>query len=426
VRPADNGAEMSTSAAPPHHAGIESGYAWFRLAVAVLASTIGGVGLWSVVVTLPTIQTEFGVARADAALPYTATMLAIMVGGVPMGQLADRFGVALPVLIGGLALGVGYVASSVTVGLAQFTLVQAVLIGLLGSAATLGPLIADVSHWFDRRRGLAVALVASGNYFAGALWPPIVQHFVATVGWRHTHVGIGVFCAATLVPLALLLRRRAPAHDLANAAAAAGAAAAGLGVASRRLQTVIALAAVLCCVAMSMPQVHLVAYCAGLGYGAARGAAMLSVMLICGVVSRLASGWIADRIGGLGTLLLGSVLQGLALLLYLPFDGLVSLYLISALFGLAQGGILPSYAIIVRDYFAPQEAGARVGVVIASNLAGMALGGWLSGALFDLTGGYRAAFVNGVVWNVVQVALVLWLVQRAGGRHAGAPVAAAM
>ena len=407
---------MITSAASSHEAGIESGYAWFRLGVAVLISTIGGVGLWSVVVTLPTVQTEFGVARADASLPYTATMLAIMVGGVPMGQLADRFGAAVPVLIGGLALGAGYVASAFTVGLAQFTLVQAVLIGLLGSAATLGPLIADVSHWFDRRRGIAVALVASGNYFAGALWPPVVQHFVETVGWRQTHIGIGLFCVVTIVPLALLLRRRAPAHDLARAAASAGAASAGLGISPRALQAVLAVASVLCCLAMAMPQVHLVAYCAGLGYGAARGAAMLSVMLICGVASRLASGWIADRIGGLGTLLLGSILQGLALLLYLPFDGLVSLYLISALFGLAQGGILPSYAIIVRDYFAPHEAGARVGVVIAANLAGMALGGWLSGALFDLTGGYRAAFINGIAWNVLNGAIVWWLLSRQNRR----------
>ncbi len=395
------------------HSGVESRYAWLRLSIAVLISTIGGVGLWSVVVTLPTIQAEFGVDRADASLPYTATMVAIMVGGIPMGRLADRFGVMLPALVGGSALGLGYVVSAFTVGLTQYALVQAVLIGLLGSSATLGPLIADVSHWFQRRRGIAVAVVASGNYFAGAFWPPIVQHFVEQVGWRQTHIGIGIFCAVTLIPLALLLRRRAPAHDLAHAAVAAGAAASGLAMSPRLLQGLLAVASVLCCVAMSMPQVHLVAYCAGLGYGAARGAEMLSVMLICGVMSRLASGWIADRIGGLGTLLLGSVLQGLALLLYLPFDGLTSLYLISALFGLSQGGLLPSYAIVVREYFPPREAGARVGVIIAANLAGMALGGWLSGALFDLTGSYRAAFLNGVVWNVAHVGIVLWLVLRA-------------
>ena len=416
---------MTATPASRTEAGVESGYAWLRLGVAVLISTIGGVGLWSVVVTLPTIQAEFGVARADASLPYTATMISIMAGGILMGRLADRFGIVAPLIGGGLALGVGYVGSAFTAGLTQLTLAH-VVIGLLGSSATLGPLIADMSHWFDRRRGIAVAVVASGNYTAGALWPPIVQHFVETDGWRYTHIGIGLFCVATIVPLALLLRRRPAAHDVARAAAAAGVAQAGLSMSPRLLQGLLAIASVLCCLAMAMPQVHLVAYCAGLGYGAARGAEMLSVMLVCGVLSRLASGWIADRIGGLGTLLLGSVLQGLALILYLPFDSLASLYLISALFGLSQGGLLPSYAIVVRDYFPPHEAGTRVGLVIAANLAGMALGGWMSGALFDLTGSYRAAFLNGVAWNVVHAAIVLWLVLRAGraGGYRAAPVGA--
>ncbi len=415
---------------PPPHAtsGVESGYAWVRLLVAVTISMIGGVGIWSTVVILPTVQAEFGVARGDASLPYTATMLSIMVGGILMGRLADRFGVVLPVVIAGVALAVGYIASAFTVGLTQL-IVAHVVIGLLGSSATLGPLIADMSHWFDRRRGLAVAIIASGNYSAGALWPPVTQYFVESVGWRTTHIGIGVFCVATIVPLALMLRRRAPAHDVARAAAAANVAAAGLGMSPRLMQWLLVIASILCCVAMSMPQVHLVAYCAGLGYGAARGAEMLSVMLACGIASRLASGWIADRIGGLGTLLLGSVLQCVALILYLPFDSLASLYLISALFGLSQGGLLPSYAIVVRDYFPPNEAGMRVGLVIAANLGGMALGGWMSGALFDFAGTYRAAFLNGVLWNIGHIALALWLVMRAsraGGLRPGnaAPAAA--
>ena len=162
-----------------------------------------------------------------------------------------------------------------------------------------------------------------------------------------------------------------------------------------------------------MPQVHLVAYCSDLGYGPARGAQMLSLMLGFGIVSRLTFGLICDRIGGLRTLLLGSALQGTALLLFLPFDGLVSLYVISALFGLFQGGIVPSYAIIVREYFSPKEAGARVGTVIMATLFGMALGGWMSGAIFDLTGSYKAAFVNGILWNLMNVSIALWLWRRA-------------
>ncbi len=175
-------------------------------------------------------------------------------------------------------------------------------------------------------------------------------------------------------------------------------------------------AGVACCVAMAMPQVHLVAYCGDLGYGAARGAQMLSLMLACGIVSRLTFGVICDRIGGLRTLLLGSVLQGVALLLFLPFDSLVSLYVISALFGLFQGGIIPAYAIIVREHFSPAEAGARVGVVLTATLLGMALGGWMSGVIFDFTGSYDAAFVNGIAWNLLNVTIAVMLLRRSGWR----------
>jgi MFS family permease len=179
----------------------------------------------------------------------------------------------------------------------------------------------------------------------------------------------------------------------------------------------LSMAGVACCVAMSMPQVHIVAYCTDLGYGAARGAEMLSLMLGFGIVSRLLSGWISDRIGGLRTLLLGSALQGVALVLFLPFDGLVSLYVVSAMFGLFQGGIVPAYALIVREYFNPNEAGTRTGVVLMATLFGMALGGWMSGAIFDVTGSYRAAFVNGIAFNLVNLSIAFWLLRRAWRRH---------
>jgi MFS family permease len=193
------------------------------------------------------------------------------------------------------------------------------------------------------------------------------------------------------------------------------------------LQALLIVAGLACCVAMSMPQVHIVAYCADLGFGAQRGAEMLSLMLGFGIVSRLISGFISDKIGGLYTLLLGSALQGIALCLYIPFDGLASLYVVSALFGLFQGGIVPSYALIVREYFSPKEAGTRVGVVLMATLFGMALGGWLSGVIYDLTGSYQAAFLNGIAWNLLNVSIVLFLLWRLrGGRiqqdqHAQAP-----
>ena len=175
------------------------------------------------------------------------------------------------------------------------------------------------------------------------------------------------------------------------------------------LQGVLVLAAIACCVAMSMPQVHMVAYCGDLGYGPARGAQMLSLMLGFGIVSRLTSGFIADKIGGVGTLILGSTLQCLALMLYLPFDGLVSLYVISALFGLSQGGIVPSYALIVRQYFPAREAGGRIGLVLMASTIGMALGGWMSGEIYDLTGSYQVAFLNGIAWNLLNMSIAIWL-----------------
>jgi MFS family permease len=394
----------------------DSPYAWLRLVVALLLSTIGGVGMWSAVVALPSVQADFGVARADASLPYTLTMIGFGISSILMGRLSDRFGIMAPVVVGTLALALGYVGAATATGLWQYTLAHG-LIGI-GSAATFAPLLAHMSLWFARRRGAAVGIFASGNYLAGAIWPPIVQHFIADDGWRATYFGIAIFVAASMLPLALLLRRPPPSGETVAVPGAPARPSHALGLSPSALQTLLVIAAVSCCVAMSMPQVHLVAYCGDLGYGAARGAQMLSLMLGCGVVSRLTFGFICDRIGGLRTLLLGSALQVVSLLLFLPFDGLVSLYLIAALFGLFQGGIIPSYAIIVRDYFPESEAGARVGVVITASLFGMALGGWMSGAIFDLTGSYKAAFVNGILWNVVNISIAAWLLRRATLRPA--------
>lgn len=390
---------------------VESTYAWFRLGVSVLLSTIGGVGMWSVVVALPAVQADFGVTRAEAALPYTAAMLCFGVAGIFIGRLVDRFGIVRPVVGATIVLGLGYVAAAHAPNLWLFTLAYGALIGV-GSAATFAPLIADSSHWFARRRGIAVAICACGNYLAGASWPPVVQHFVSSIGWRETHFGIGIFCIAAMLPLTLALRRASPSQTEAAEHETAGRAEARFGLSPNALQAALAVAGVGCCVAMSMPQVHIVAYCGDLGYGVARGAQMLSLMLGFGIVSRIASGFVADRLGGLATLLLGSALQCVALLLYLGFDDLSSLYVISALFGLFQGGIVPCYAIIVREYLPSGEAATRVGIAMMATLVGMALGGWLSGAIFDITGSYYAAFLNGILWNLLNGSIVLWLLLR--------------
>jgi MFS family permease len=396
----------------------ESPYAWVRLAVALLLSTIGGVGLWSGVVLLPAVQVDFGVARADASFPYTLTMIGFGLSGIAMGRLADRFGVMVPVLAGSTLMAAGFAAAGAAPSLWLYALAMGMLVGV-GSAATFGPLLADTSMWFHRRRGAAVGIIASGNYVAGAIWSPVVQHFITVAGWRATCLGIGIFCVVTMLPLALFLRRRPPHHDDTPAAFRANAGTVErLGISPAALQWLLMIAGVSCCVAMSMPQVHLVAYCSDLGYGAARGAQMLSLMLACGIVSRLAFGVISDRIGGLRTLLIGAGLQCASLILFVPFDGLVSLYLISALFGLFQGGIVPAYAIIVREYFSPAEAGARVGAVLMATLWGMALGGWMSGAIFDLTGSYDAAFVNGILWNLITLSIAGWLLRRSLARRA--------
>ncbi len=398
----------------------ESPYAWARLLATLMLSTLGGVGMWSVVVVLPTVQAEFDVARGAASLPYTLTMVGFGLGGILMGRLSDRFGVIVPVIAGTIALSVGMIAAGAASSMWLYAIAQGLLVGV-GSSATFAPLVADVSFWFNRRRGIAVAICASGNYLAGAIWPPVVQHFIETVGWRTTYIGIGIFILFAMLPLALMLRRPVPILDVAGGAGApAGRTPLALGLSPASLQTLLIIAGAACCVAMSMPQVHIVALCSDLGYGAARGAEMLSLMLGFGIVSRLVSGWIADRVGGVRTLLLGSTLQGVALVMYLGSEGLVSLYVVSALFGLFQGGIVPSYAMIIREYFSPREAGMRIGTVIMATLFGMAFGGWLSGAIYDVTGSYDAAFMNGIVWNLLNVSIAAWLLLRSTRRLAPA------
>lgn len=388
--------------------GVDGRYAWGRLVISVMLATIGGIGIWSSVVVLPVIEAEFGLDRGGASLPYFATMIGLAIGGTVIGRLTDRLGIMPLLIFGGLMLGGGYLLSAQVTSYWQFVVVQAVMIGMLGASVSFGPLVADITHWFRKRRGLAVALVASGNYLAGALWPPILEHLIDTVGWRQTHVTVGVVCILLMLPLSLFLRRR-PKVDQVGLDADTARRPAATGLSPRALQALLVLAGLACCIAMSMPQVHIVAYCLDLGYGTARGAEILSIMLGLGIVSRLASGWIADHIGGVRTLLLGSMLQCLALLFYLPFDGLTSLYIVSALFGLSQGGIVPSYALIVREYFPAREAGARVSLVLMATVVGMALGGWMSGEIYDLTGSYQAAFLNGIAWNLLNMSIAFWL-----------------
>jgi MFS family permease len=393
----------------------DSGQAWVRLALALVIGSIGSVGMWSVVVVLPVVQAEFGATRGAVSLAFTLTMLGFGLGGVATGKVTDRFGIVVAIALSISFLGFGFVIAGLSTTLWQFILVY-FLIGL-GASASFGPLMAEASHWFERYRGLAVTIVASGNYVGGTIWPPLVNSGVQSVGWRTTHIAVGVFCAVAMTLVLALLRaqiggaaRRS--HDNAPPPRV------DLRLPINTLTALLCIASISCCVAMAMPQVHIVAYCGDLGYGVARGAEMLSLMMAFGVVSRIGSGFLADRIGGIRTLLIGSVAQGFALLFYLFFDSLSSLYVISAMFGLFQGGIVPSYAIIVRESMPAREAATRVGIVILASVVGMSFGGWVSGVIFDATGSYGAAFVNGLGWNALNITIMVSLLLRARQRLA--------
>ena len=396
---------------------IDGREAWFRLLVSVMLATVGCTGMWIVVVILPTVQAEFGVSRADAVLPFTFMTFGFALGNVVGGRYVDRLGITKPAIAASFALGAGFFAAAHSNSIWQLAIVHGVLIGT-GVSITFGPLIANISHWFNLRRGIAVAVTASGNYIAGTIWPPVIQGFVETEGWRATYIGVGIMCLVTMIPLAFLLRKASPTE---NRNGNGGQIAAEtprrfIDITPKAFQILLGIAGLSCCVAMAMPQVHIVAYCADLGFGLARGAEMLSLMLGGGIISRIASGFLADYIGGVRTALLGSVLQCLALIFFLPYDGLMSLYVLSFMFGLAQGGIIPCYAIIIREYLPAAEAGRRIGFVIMATILGMALGGWLSGWIFDVTGSYRSAFLNGIGWNVLNIGiftLILWRTQRA-------------
>jgi len=393
----------------------DSRKAWIQLGIAVVIASIGAVGMWAVVVVLPVVQTEFSATRGAVSLATTMIFMGFGLGGVVTGKITDRFGIVTAIALSIAFLGTSFVLAGVAASLWQFNAIY-FFIGL-GTSATFAPLMAEASHWFERYRGLAVTIVASGNYVAGTIWPPLINWGVQSMGWRSTHIAIGIFCVVTMAVLLLVLRAIVGGdgtRDHANAPPPQ----VDLNLSTNTLTVLLSIASISCCVAMAMPQVHIVAYCGDLGYGVARGAEMLSLMMGFGIVSRIGSGFLADRIGGIRTLIIGSAAQAFALLFYLFFDGLTSLYIISAMFGLFQGGIVPSYAIIVREAMPAAEAATRVGIVIFASVFGMSFGGWVSGVIFDATGSYAAAFVNGFAWNVLNLAIMATLLMRSRQRLA--------
>ncbi|MEK9573890.1 MAG: MFS transporter, partial [Alphaproteobacteria bacterium] len=299
-------------------------YAWFRLLITLIIAIFANTGMWAVITIMPALEAEFVTSRAVTSLPFTMNMIGFAVGNLVIGQIIDRFGVTLSVMVAAICSASAFFLATLAGDIYLLAAIH-LLLGF-GTAAGFGPLITDISHWFLKQRGIAVALIASGNYLAGGIWPLFLSDILAEDGWRAAYLSLSVVTLCIILPLALLLQRRLPEAGHEIAARQVTQNIQKTRISPLRLQILLSIAGVACCVAMSMPQVHIVSYCVGLGYGPAVGAEMLSLMLFGGVVSRIASGLIADRIGGIRTLLLGSFAQGIALVMYLPFDGMASLY----------------------------------------------------------------------------------------------------
>ena len=388
-------------------------YPVVRLVASLLLMAVAGSAMYAAILVLEPAAEEFGTGRGAGSMPYTLFMMGFAVGGVVMGRLADRFGIIAPALLASLCLPAGLLFAAEATELWHFSLSLGVLCGLFGMSATFAPIASDISHWFTARRGLAVGIVISGTYVSGAIWPPLLQHFIDVHGWRTAFEGLGHLTLLMMLPLTLLLCRPAVIDRGDGVAAGRGASRRRpLGFSSRSLQGLLCLAGVGCCAAMAMPQVHIVPLVIDLGFDAVHGARMLALMLGFGVVSRLVSGWLSDRIGGTKTLVVGSALQGLVIFGFLFADGLTTLYVLAIAFGLSQGGIVPSYTIIVRTLFPAGEAGWRIGTTMMFTVSGMALGGWIAGALHDLTGNYAASILTAVGFNVLNLAIASWLIAR--------------
>jgi MFS family permease len=389
-------------------------YPIVRLATALALLTSGVATMYIAIIGIKPIALEFGATRGAGSLTYTLLMVGYGSGGILMGYVSDRLGVMLPALFGSACLAVGFSLAATSTSLVEFYWMHGVLLGLLGSASVFTPLVADISHWFTARRGIAVAIVISGSYLGGAVWPPVAQSLFDSIGWRATYQAFAWYSLLVMIPLCFVFApTRKTTASGANSIREQAFPARPLGMRPNSLQSLICVAGLGCCIAMSVPQVHLVAHATDLGHSAVDGARMLALMLACGVVSRIASGWLSDRIGGLKTLLMGSVAQGVMLVAFIPFDGLTALYVLAALFGFSQGGIVPSYAIIVRAFFPPGAAGWRIGATMLFTMLGMALGGWFAGVLYDLTGSYTAGFIMGAGINLGHAAMAVWFLRRA-------------
>ena len=386
---------------------MDTASSWRRLTICSVIGLFINIGIWSVVVVLPEIEREFNSSRASSALPYTFTLAGFAIGNFVIGSIVDRIGIAKATIYASLLISSNFLLCSLSDSLLIITSSHFFL--GLGTAVGFGPLIADITHWFVKRRGIAVAIIASGNYLSGVVWSPLIGIMLSSFTWRDIYLSIAIVLPTVVIPFAFLLLNKTTKikSDTENDFYANNTKL--VKISGGRLQFLLGMAGIGCCIAMAMPQVHIVAYCVGLGFGATIGASMLSVMLASGIISRIMFGLCADRIGSLNTLILSSALQMISLIFFIPFDGMISLFVVSAIFGLSQGGIVPSYALVVRHFLPAREAGQRIGIVLMLTIFGMAIGGWMSGFIFDQTGSYKMAFLNGILWNIFNLGILGWL-----------------
>ena len=388
----------------------DSKEAWLRLIIIFTMSVIGTAGMWSVVIIMPSIQNEFSLDRAASTYPYVATMFGYGIGNVIIGRLLDKIGIRKPIIFALTLLVASYLLSVLATNVFWLSIIQFFL--GFSAAAFFGPMMADISKYFYTSKGLAVSLVASGQHLCGAIWPFLIKDYLVDGEWKNAHFFIAFVCSTCIPILVFFLSdKKVKSRDIpknfekqdnVNTSVK-------LSISNKQIQILLMFAGVFCCVAMSVPQVHIVPLCIDFGYGLAVGTEILSFMLFAAVTSRILFGFLSDRIGPIQTLILGSSLQAISLSMFLPFNSQLSLYIIAVFFGLSQGGIVPIYAVIISKFLPANEVAERVGFLIFATIIGMSLGGWVSGEIFDYTNSYKLAFLNGIFWNIINVSIMVYL-----------------
>ena len=391
---------------------IELRYGWVVIFASLALGTISMAAPNILFVSLKDIAADFGWPRAGPSAAFSLLMMGSGVGGIAMGFWMDKRGVMQPVLFGSVMIGLGAILAGHASARWDFYVANGLLLGVFGEAAMIAPLVANATRWFDRRRGLAVAILTSGQGVAGAIWPPVVRLLNDSVGWRDTYLYFGIFALATLTPLALFLKPKPPVAPAETARDATRGELTVLGYSPKLVQALFCLAVIGCCTAMAMPIVHLISHATDIGFSRTTAANMLSVLFGASFFSRIAFGMLADRVGAVKTMLMASSCQAIMLFALAFVTTELGLYMAALMFGVGFAGIMPNYALIIRLWYPSNQIGWRVAVTYLFAAIGMALGGWLGGVLYDLNGTYMHAFLVGFGFNIMNLFVVGFLFLR--------------